>query len=146
MVGKPNEINISVGGVNTCALLDTGSTVSTISEEYYRQYCSHCNIIAVNVLLDIECADGPSMPYLGCIKMDLNMDIRTSVFLVTPTSNYSCRVPVLLGTNALVPITQVCSRSVENSIFKNVTCTRHGISRSGVYNFVRGTWYVTQDG
>ena len=38
LVGTPNEMNISINGVTTLALLDTGSTVSTISKSFL--YCT----------------------------------------------------------------------------------------------------------
>jgi hypothetical protein len=50
------------------ALLDTGSTVSTISESYYQQHIA-CSIQlkTIKELLDIECAGGSQLPYSGYI-------------------------------------------------------------------------------
>jgi hypothetical protein len=46
-------------GIETGALLDTGSTVSTISESYYQQHLA-CSIQlkTIKEILDIECAGG----------------------------------------------------------------------------------------
>jgi hypothetical protein len=87
--------------------LDTGATVSTISEDLYRQYLSHIDMYPVLDALYIECADGQEMLYLGYICTSITphgmpIDIlQECLFLVVPTSNYSSRVPVLIGTNIM---------------------------------------------
>lgn len=91
------------------ALLDTGATVSTISQSFY---CTHLegklDLHQLNEEIDIECADGQLMPYLGYVLIDLathglsSVDVlKESIFLVVPDSNYNKKVPVLIGTNIL---------------------------------------------
>jgi hypothetical protein len=56
-IGQPTETSIILEGIETGALLDTGSAVSTISESYYQQHLA-CSIQlkTIKEILDIECA------------------------------------------------------------------------------------------
>ncbi|VDI71011.1 Hypothetical predicted protein [Mytilus galloprovincialis] len=38
LCGPANEVSISINGIDTQALLDTGSSVSTISESFYNRH------------------------------------------------------------------------------------------------------------
>ena len=100
---------MAINGVECLALLDTGATVSTISQSFY---CTHLkgklDLHQLNEEIDIECADGQLMPYLGYVLIDLathglsSVDVlKESIFLVVPDSNYNKKVPVLIGTNIL---------------------------------------------
>jgi hypothetical protein len=59
-----SETEIYIDGSLTSALLDTGSTESTVSENYYREHISS-PLHTLDTLLDIECADGQQFPYIG---------------------------------------------------------------------------------
>ena len=100
---------MAINGIECLALLDTGATVSTISQSFY---CTHLegklDLHQLNEEIDIECADGQLMPYLGYVLIDLathglsSVDVlKESIFLVVPDSNYNKKVPVLIGTNIL---------------------------------------------
>ena len=84
--------------------MDTGSTVSTVSESFYRQHLT-TPLITIDRLLDIECADGQQLPYLGYIEAELQIPGQKHqhqcILLVTPNSRYNAEVPLLLGTNIL---------------------------------------------
>ncbi|OOY33727.1 hypothetical protein BOV88_13740 [Solemya velum gill symbiont] len=88
----------------TKALIDTGSCVSTISEAYYRKELSDLELQPINQILNIECADGKNLPYLGFIEASLEVvgipmnHKQHCLFLVIPESSYSKDVPILLGT------------------------------------------------
>jgi hypothetical protein len=104
------------------ALLDTGSTVSTVSRSFYDQHLSDRPIIPLDTIITIECADGQPLPYDGVVKMDIDsfgsegeVDcLEGCIFLVIPDSPYNRSVPLLVGTNIL-------------SIFMNRAQTRHGV-------------------
>ncbi|KAL5019205.1 hypothetical protein ScPMuIL_004927 [Solemya velum] len=89
------------------ALLDTGSTVSTISEDFYREHLHDVELHALESILSIECADGQLLPYSGYVVVDLVLSgipsnqTQECLLLVVPNSNYNRSVPVLLGTNVL---------------------------------------------
>ena len=90
-------------------LLDTGSTVSTISEDFYHSHLSHLALYPITDILQIECADGQHLPYYGYIEATVTTDgIPPSSqeplhfpILIVPTSNYNSRIPALIGTNIL---------------------------------------------
>jgi hypothetical protein len=52
----------------TKALIDTGSTVSTLSHTFYREHLSHLELKPLHSLLNIECADGKQLPCEGYIE------------------------------------------------------------------------------
>ena len=114
LCGQPTEGSVSVEGVYSKALLDTGSTVSTMSESHYNSYFSHIPLHPLASILEIECADGQSLPYLGYVITDIvahgvdNMTPLPCVFLIVPDSRYNHSVPVLLGTNVLQTIIDRC--------------------------------------
>lgn len=94
--------------MKTLALLDTGSTVSTICKQYYDDHLKELPLQPLTSLLRIECADGQNLPYLGYIEVDIQIvpggNTYPCVFLVIQDSAYHQKVPVLLGTNILTTI------------------------------------------
>ena len=68
LLGSLNEVTMKVNGITASALLDTGSTVSNVSESFYLQYLANQPIQTLNHILHIDCADGEEMPYLGYIS------------------------------------------------------------------------------
>ena len=89
--------------------MDTGSTVSTVSEDFYKQHLHHLELFPITDILKIECADGEHLPYYGYIEAHVTTNGVPSTsdqpthypILVVPNSNYNGHVPVLLGTNVL---------------------------------------------
>jgi hypothetical protein len=51
LLGSPNEVTMKVNGIAASALLDTGSTVSTVSESFYLQYLANQPIQTLNHIL-----------------------------------------------------------------------------------------------
>ena len=72
LFGTPIEVQIKLNGNLTTALLDTGSTVSTVSENYYREHMS-TPLITIEKMLDIECADGKKLPYIRYTEVDIQI-------------------------------------------------------------------------
>ena len=68
LFGEPNDTMVCVGQCVFPTLLDTGSTVSTISLaglEFMEQAILH----QIEDILHIECADGLNLPYLGYTRL-----------------------------------------------------------------------------
>lgn len=114
LVGNSNETIIDLEGQPCHALLDTGSSVSLISETFFRTY--KIPLQPLHGLLDIEGAAGQKLSYLGYVCMDLTLSWEKGsikqpcLFLVTPDTKYSERVPVLLGTNILWALMEQCQQ------------------------------------
>ena len=109
LVGSANETQVRIQGILTPALIDTGSAVSTISQDFYDTYLKDIPLQPVSSLLSLECADGSSLPYLGFIACEFQADGITGqqeepvecLFLVVHNTAYHSSVPVLIGTNIL---------------------------------------------
>ena len=109
LVGSANETQVRIQGILTPALIDTGSAVSTISQDFYDTYLNDIPLQPVSSLLSLECADGSSLPYLGFIACEFQADGITGqqeepvecLFLVVHNTAYHSSVPVLIGTNIL---------------------------------------------
>ena len=108
LIGESNEVPVKVFNIATTALLDTGSTVSTISETFYKEHFPEIPLQSLDFALTVECADGQPLPYSGYISLDIQISgissfplLNDCLFLVVPQSDYNLRVPVLIGTNLL---------------------------------------------
>ena len=76
-------MRVRVNGIQTKALLDNGSTVSTVSETFYKSNLSDLTMHTLEFSLKIECAEGQHLPYLGYIEIDYSqMDLTGSSSLV----------------------------------------------------------------
>ena len=84
--GSANESEIAINGHKCIAVLDTGSTVSTISETFYQQHFADLQIHPLEVLLEIEAAGRQHLPYSGYVELDVNvpgiLDAVTALLLV----------------------------------------------------------------
>ena len=112
LVGNSNEALVKLGSRTDKALLDTGSTVSTVSEQFYKNFLQDHTLHSIGSILQIESAAGDDLPYLGYIEAHLeipqmNIQENTHLFLVVPETKFSSRVPILLGTNVLKPMMDV---------------------------------------
>ena len=66
MIGKGNESLININNVEIKALLDSGSQISTITEECLKQLHPQPEIRSLDDFeLDIRSAGGHSVPYKG---------------------------------------------------------------------------------
>lgn len=105
-----------MNGISCTALLDTGATVSTISEDFYNTHMSHLPLQPLQDLIDIECAGGQNLPYQGYVDLivtveEAGMEEQPALVLVTPTTRYSAQVPVILGTNVLSHFQSNCRKT-----------------------------------
>jgi len=115
LVGETNEVNVLINDKPLHALLDTGSCVSVISHSFYREHISDVQLQTIDDLVNIECADGKQLPYLGYVEVELsiaeglpNANTVSSLFLVTPDTVFSERTPAIIGTNILKELLKDC--------------------------------------
>ena len=109
------SVSVSVVyNVPTRALLDTGSTVTTISDSFYRQHIYHLPIQPLDTILSLSCANGESLPYLGYIVAGIELSgvpscqyLDKCLMLVVPSTEYHRAVPLLIGTNVLTVLMSI---------------------------------------
>ena len=107
LVGKENEGEIVIEGVKTKALIDTGSMVSTIAEDFLN------TLDPVPIVHNIEefgfkvnAANGQTLPYSGYVEAEVTVSYLqnsalTVPLLVVPMTDYNREVPVIMGTNII---------------------------------------------
>lgn len=117
LVGTSNEAQIKINNIETIALIDSGSCVSSISKSFYDEHLSSEPLRPLTEILKVECADGSELPYLGYIEATLstlgipNSTEQQCLFLITPETKYSTKTPVLLGTNILNELLIQCKNN-----------------------------------
>ncbi len=62
---------ITVGERNVSCLLDTGSQVTTVPWSFYEEHLSYCPLKSLDELLQVEGANGQTVPYLGYVELTL---------------------------------------------------------------------------
>ena len=114
LIGHHNESTILFCGIETNALVDSGSQVTTVTEEYYRAMNPRPILYTIEDLnLDLYAAGGNKIPLLGAIEATLevpflpNHEIQVPV-VVVPTTEYGRQLPVIVGTNAINKCRERC--------------------------------------
>lgn len=83
-------------------------------------------------MLQIECANGESLPYLGFVEVDFESDgipiknAQTSIFLIVPDTTYNLKTPILVGTNILRHLIGNCRENFGEDSYKLPLCIRLG--------------------
>ena len=125
MVGSNNESVIVIEGIETKALLDTGSCVSTMCQSFYDEHLKHLPLNPVEDILRLECADGSFMPYRGYIQVQMSTSgipsehVQECIFLIVPDTDYSKDVPLLIGTNILDELLLHCKSELGENFLQN---------------------------
>ena len=107
-MGPANVVTIYIEGKPTQALMDTGSMVSTISEDYCIRHLPNHPITPLAFILNITSATGHQLPYSGVIEVQLRYQNlhgvaqeKNVLMLVVPGEAWKAEVPALVGTNIL---------------------------------------------
>jgi len=93
LVGIANESSVVMNNTVCKCLIDTGSTVSTISESFFQKI--DVSMLSLDsMLLDVEGATGHLLPYLGYIDVSieipsLNLKNEHCLLLVVPDTSYN---------------------------------------------------------
>ena len=108
LIGEPNESSMMINNVQCRSLIDTGSTVSTLSETLYKSLNVPIHSLD-SMLLNVEGATRHLLPYLGYVDVAINipsleMNNEHCLLLVVPDTSYNSDVPVIIGTNILYPL------------------------------------------
>ena len=107
IIGSINESFIFINGQKCTALIDTGSVVTTIYEEFYNSMNPRPELRDMsNFDLNITGVSGSSIPYIGFIEAQISMsdidyDPLTVPILIVSTTMFSGQVPIIVGTNII---------------------------------------------
>ena len=113
MVGGTPTVQARLGGVDVLCVVDSGSMVSFVTEEFYKKKLQPtCGYVRQDGrMLTLRAANGLEIPYLGYLELDVEVDgvkvPRCGVLVLkdTPaTAKQRREVPGLLGTNVLAQI------------------------------------------
>lgn len=123
LVGGKCTANISVGGVDTSTLLDTGSQVTTLAKSFYETHLSELPIQPISDMLEVEGANGQPVPYLGYVEVNLRFPKTflesepemSTLALIVPDLRSNCGVPLLVGTNTLDPLYDQCENDLSRA-------------------------------
>ena len=118
LCGKINTANILLNDIPCKSLIDTGSTVSTMSKTFYESLMN-VPLHSIGNILQIEAATGHTLPYAGYVECDikineLNITDTFGLFLVVPDTGFNKPVPVIIGTNLLRVLTPNFALSNQN--------------------------------
>ena len=109
LLGEANESKIFIAGIETSALIDTGAMISSMSEEFYNSLDPKPTLQSLtDFRLDVYGADGNLLPYSGYVEIEIclpfiekGLNTISVPILVTPTTEYREKVPVIIGTNVI---------------------------------------------
>ncbi|MCG8034843.1 MAG: DDE-type integrase/transposase/recombinase, partial [Candidatus Thiodiazotropha taylori] len=107
MIGKGNEGLIEINNVEIKALLDSGSQISTITEECLDKLDPRPELRPMDDFeLDIRSAGGHTIPYKGYVIVEVSVPFIEGItelipMLVVPLTEYNENVPVIAGTNII---------------------------------------------
>ena len=107
LIGEANECVAYLNGRPCLALLDTGSQVTSISEQFYREHLSDRPMQPLKRLVHVVGAAGQEVPFLGYVELSVSFPctkagtdvVFQTLVLVVLDNQYNQRVPLIPGTN-----------------------------------------------
>ena len=79
IIGDAPEVLCTVNGIDTLALIDTGSQITSCSSAHFDKHFSDCQLIDISQILRIESVSGQQLPYQGYFECKLK--VSTSIFV-----------------------------------------------------------------
>ena len=116
IVGSANESEILINGVKTSGLIDTGSMVTSVSEDFYNSLKPLPQLHLITEFgLEVKGASGDKLPYKSYIKAEISIPFFTNSsfkipLLVVSNTEYNSKVPAIVGTNVI----RLCKAEVTN--------------------------------
>ena len=107
LLGDLNTSEIEICGVKCKSLIDTGSSMTTMSQSLYDQLTEKPKLLGFeDFKLDIRAAGGSTVPYSGYIWAEIHIPFLHDRSLWIPVlivqdKQYPGQVPVIIGTNAI---------------------------------------------
>ena len=110
MFGRGNEAKAEVNGAPTTCLVDTGTTVTIVSEDFCDQ--AGLKIQPLEQLVTISATGGTPIPYLGYTVATLefphipNYSEEVVMLVISDTTAYASRVPLQIGTRVIAAVAE----------------------------------------
>jgi len=108
VVGGHPTVKAKFGGVEVECLVDTGSMVSMVNEDFFMKHLQHMRecepLSTVGGWLQITAANGLNIPYVGFTELDVEVEgvvITKRGIVITKTTPAGRSTPGVLGTNVL---------------------------------------------
>ncbi len=107
LIGTKCTAQVCIEGMKINCLLDTGSQVTTIPSSFHKAHLTGHPVKPLNALLEVEGANGQSVPYLGYVELTLTFpkeflgveaEIDTLALVVPDLAGVQ---QILIGTNSL---------------------------------------------
>ena len=122
LLGPANEAEVMIGGLMCAALIDTGSMITSVSTNYFKEHLEDIYPLQPLDSLMVEGAGGENLPYLGYIDAalmvpDCMMEELGVPILVIKDTSYNSRVPVVVGTN-VIKVLKEESISPQNDVWR----------------------------
>ena len=139
MIGGANESEVVIGGEKCLALVDSGSMVTSVGEDFYHRHLQDkYPLQELSDLLYVEGAGGHMLEYRGYLEVDIAVpghgDSPLWVpVLVASSTTYNQRVPMIIGTNVLRNLLPNSSGDVWSLASKAVVGQETVVQESSVY-------------
>ena len=113
---QPNVLQtvVEINGNPIRCLLDTGSEVSTVSENFYRKFLSSSELSDTTKFLKLSAANKLQIPYIGYIEVKVNINgshFEKVGMLVESVSNKDDSIQAVFGCNILNCVRNFAKRS-----------------------------------
>lgn len=106
-IGKCPVVELKLNKVSTACLLDTGSQVSTLTDEFFRKHLlgNEDALVPTDSWLKLTAANGLEIPYQGYVELEvqtMGLSIPNCGFLVLkPSANATIAEPCIIGMNVI---------------------------------------------
>jgi hypothetical protein len=139
LVGAANEASLLIGGEKCACLIDTGSMVTSVGEQFYNRYLKKFKLQDLNNVLQVEGAGGHSLTFKGFIEVDITVPGHTEEplwvpVLVAPATVYNNRVPLIVGTNVLSRLSQGRKPDIWTAVINSMISAKYVSKEVAVYS------------
>ncbi|VDI74483.1 Hypothetical predicted protein [Mytilus galloprovincialis] len=132
LIGKCPTVsaNVTVTGFKVNCLVDTGSTVTTVTESFYNHFLRRCTYLQTDITFNLKGANGTYIPYIGCVEVDIDimgqrLPNRGVLIVKDPIDSYTRtrkeNVPGLLGMNVISLCEKLLQEDYGNQYSEQVT-------------------------
>ena len=130
LVGKCPTVHAFIAGFKLNCLVDTGSTVTTVTESFFNTHLKTCTKLHTDITFSLKAANGISIPYVGYIEVDVDVMGKTlsniGVLIVKDLLDPYTRQrkenrPGILGMNVISRCRELLQRDFGNQYLEEVT-------------------------